>query len=41
MNETNNVFGNGSATKLTLPSLQKTGRASKDLNLPIDDRRKS
>jgi len=28
------------ATKLTLPSLQKTGRANEDPNLSIDDRRK-
>jgi len=27
-------------TKFILPPLQKTGRASEDLNLPIDDRRK-
>jgi len=29
-----------SATKFILPPLQETGRASKDPNLPIDDRRK-
>jgi len=37
MDETNNISGNGSATKLSLLSLQKTGRASEDPNLPIDD----
>jgi len=37
MDETNNISGR--CTKLTLPSLQKTERASEDPNLPIDDRR--
>jgi len=37
MNETNNIFGRSHEIHL---ALQKTGRASEDPNLPIDDRRK-
>jgi len=39
MDETNNISER--STKLALPSLEKTGQASEDLNLLIDDHRKS
>jgi len=37
MDDSNNISG---TVRLILPSLQETGRASEDPNLPIDDRRK-